>query len=77
MFLYEPGGIVGAGHNGLRQRQQQLAVGGRLHPPAVAFEEGHAQLLLQAGDLPADGGLRQMHQAGSASEAAHLGHGEE
>ena len=57
--------------------EQELSGGGALHMPAVALEELDAQLLLQAGDLPADRGLGGMDGAGRPAEAACLCDGQE
>ena len=50
---------------------------GQLHPLVGAQEEAHPQLVLQLGDLPADGGLGHMEDPGGGRKAARLGHGGE
>ena len=46
-----------------------------LHPLVGAQEQAGAQLVLQHGQLPADGGLGHMELAGGAGDAASFGHG--
>jgi hypothetical protein len=51
---------------------KRLAVPGQPHRARVAFEERFADQILEAVDVLAYGGLRQMHALGSASEASRL-----
>ena len=56
----------------------QAAAGlGQLHPLVGAQKQAHSQLVLQHGNLPADGGLGHMEDTGRAGKALGLRHGGE
>ena len=54
--------------------QQLHAGGGQLHRAGVAQKQGHAHLVFQRLDLPADGRLRQRHFLGRHAEIEMPGH---
>jgi len=59
--------LAGVGEKGAAGR-------GQGHPAGGALEEAGAQLLLQAGDLVAEGGLHRVAALGGPGEAAGFGH---
>ena len=58
-------------------RPEQLAPRRETHAPRLAHEERHPQLLLQRGDLPAQGRLRHKQPGRRQREIAGLRHGQE
>ncbi len=76
LLFHEADGVLGAGHDGLGERQKKLPVEGEFDVPAVALEEPRAELALEPADLPAEGGLGGVDRARGAAEAARLGYRE-
>ena len=54
-----------------------LAERGRRHPPGPPLEQAKAELALQLGQAPGDGGLADAQRAGGAADAARLGGGDD
>jgi len=60
-------GLLHAGQNAPRLRQEHLALLGQLEAPCGAAQQRHRQLLFQPTQRPADarGGLFQLHGGGA------------
>ena len=64
---------VELGEPGLDRAQQRLAVGRDLHRARAADEQGGAELVFEALDLPADRRLREVQLVGGGAEAEQPG----
>ena len=56
-----------------RERQERLSGNSQSASRACAMEQGSAQVLLERGDLPAEGGLREVQAIGRPGEVSELG----
>ena len=77
VFAQQTDGLVGPVQHALRERQEELAVGGELDAPAFAVEQSGAQLSFEILHLVAEGRLRNVQDFCGGGEAHRLGDGDE
>ncbi len=74
-FPHQPHRVVCAGDDRLGKRKQYLSVNSTSDVSPISLEKLRPEFCLQASDLPAEGGLRYVHDRSRPSEATDIRNG--